>query len=104
MSISDAVDRGRAVDRANGLAGFEESFEMSQLSVVGIAGNVTRPSRSSALVSAVLKAVEERTNASLRLIELIDVGPTLLSALTPDQLGADGKALIRAIEGADLIV
>jgi FMN reductase len=77
---------------------------MSAVSVVGIAGNVTRPSRSSALVGAVLKAVEERTSANLRLIELIDVGPTLLAALTPDRLDGDGKALIRAIEGANLVV
>jgi FMN reductase len=77
---------------------------MTAVSIIGIAGNVTRPSRTSALVAAVLKALEQRTHGSQRLIELIDVGPTLLSALTPDRLDAEGKELIRAIEAADLVV
>jgi FMN reductase len=81
-----------------------EIIEMTGLSIVGVSGNVTRPSRSSALVGAVLDALQSRVDADLKLIELVDAAPMFLSALTADRLDSDGKSLIRSIEVADLIV
>jgi len=77
---------------------------MAQLSIVGISGSVTRPSRTTALVRTVLAAIEERTGADIRLLELVDVAPHLFSALTPDKLGEEGRAIIRLVESADLLV
>jgi FMN reductase len=77
---------------------------MTSLSIVGVSGSVTRPSRSSALVAAVLDALREQVDAEPRLIELVDAAPAFLSALTADRLDSQGRSLIRAIEAADLIV
>ena len=77
---------------------------MAAFSIVGVAGNVTRPSRTSALLRAVLNGLQSQIDADSRLIELIDAAPLLLSALTPDRLDAEGRALIRTIEAADLLV
>lgn len=77
---------------------------MTSLSIIGVSGSVTRPSRISALVSTVLEALQGHIDATPRLIELVDVAPAFLSALTADRLESDGRALIRSIEAADLIV
>ena len=73
-------------------------------SIVGIAGNVTRPSRTRVLVEAVLAALGTRLQASPELIDLADTGSEILRALRPDQLSEPGRALIKTIEDADILV
>lgn len=77
---------------------------MSSLSVIGIAGNTTRPSRTRSLVEAVLAALDERIDASLNLIDLSESGPTLLSGLTRSSVPRLGEAILERIEAADLLV
>ncbi|MCX5579705.1 FMN reductase [Kaistia terrae] len=77
---------------------------MTELSIVGIAGNVTRPSRTAVLVGEILKVLEARTGANTRLIELVDAAPLVFAALTPDRLQGEAKELVRLIERADVLV
>lgn len=74
------------------------------LSIVGIAGNVTRPSRTSVLVRAVVDALAERTGGTPRQIELVEVAPVLFAALTRDRLAGEAAEIIRAVEAADVLV
>lgn len=73
-------------------------------SIVGIAGNVTRPSRTAALVDTILAAIEERTGFASRKIELTDAAPTLFRALRPDLVEPEAREIIEAVENADLLV
>jgi len=77
---------------------------MTLRSIVGLAGNLTSPSRTRVLVEAVLEAVQRRVDASTGLIDLSTVGPVLLSAPTRDALARAGEVLLSRIEAADLLV
>ena len=77
---------------------------MTLRSIVGLAGNLTSPSRTRVLVEAVLEAVQRRLDASASLIDLSAVGPVLLSAPTRDALVRAGEVLLSRIEAADLLV
>jgi FMN reductase len=77
---------------------------MAGLSIIGISGSVTRPSRTTALVQAALERIEPRSGAATRLVELVDSAPALFSALTRDKLTGEAKALVQAVEQADLLV
>lgn len=77
---------------------------MATVSIVGVAGSVIRPSRTTALVNAVLDTLSSRIDARASLIELVDAAPALFGALTPDRLDGEAKALVRAVETADLLV
>jgi FMN reductase len=77
---------------------------MTGHSIIGISGSVTRPSRTTALVQAALERLETRSGAATRLIELVDAAPALFAALTRDKLTGEAKALVQAVEQADLLV
>ena len=85
---------------------------MSLLSVVGVAGNIARPSRTSALISAILAEICSLSGAQSRLIELADVGPQLFQQQAPEQLrsftrehlGHDARSALAAVEAADGLV
>ncbi len=77
---------------------------MTRLSIVGVSGSLSRPSRTSALVSAVLDSVQERVFADSQLFDLADVAQGLFSASTYDRLLPQSRAIIDDIENADLLV
>jgi FMN reductase len=85
---------------------------MKFLSIVGVSGNITRPSRTSALLSAVLAEICSLQNAQSRIIELVDVGPQLFQSFVPERLQSfsferlpqEARSAIRAIEAADALV
>ncbi len=77
---------------------------MAQLSIVGISGNVTKPSRTAVLVGDILKAIERRTGGTAELIELVDAAQHVFGALTPDRLEGEARRIVRTIEQADIIV
>jgi FMN reductase len=85
---------------------------MTSFSIVGVAGNITRPSRTAALVETITAQVAAFSGARSRLIELADVGPQLFQPFSPeglkafsrDDLPADGRSAIEAIESADALV
>lgn len=81
-------------------------------SVVGVAGNITRPSRTASLVSALLSEIAAAGGAKSRLIELVDIGPDLFQSVVPEpfdsfasiRLSSRARAAIQAIESADALV
>ena len=74
------------------------------LRVVGVSGSLRHPSRTTALVRAILNGIGSHFCASNRLIELGDVAPSFLPALARDKLSPEGESIIRAVEEADLLV
>lgn len=75
---------------------------MQQISLLGIAGSVRRPSRTTSLVAAVLDTVGERLGVEGQLMELTQT--PFFDALTRDGMTGDVQAAVRAIESADVIV
>jgi len=92
-------------------AAFEGNL-MTSLSLVAVAGNIARPSRTAALVSGLAAQVAALCGGSLRLIELVDVGPQLFPSFNADGLKSfarenlphAGRSAIEAIEAADALV
>jgi len=74
------------------------------LKVVGVSGSLHTPSKTSALVSAIIDAVGRQARIDSQLIELSEIGPSLAGALRRDQLAPDVTQALGAIEGADLLV
>jgi FMN reductase len=89
-----------------------EEHLMTSLSVVGAAGNIARPSRTAALVSAIAAQVAALSGSSTKLIELADLGPGLfpsfssqgLKSFARGNLPQEGRSAIEAIEAADALI
>ena len=88
---------------------------MTRGSIVAVAGNIVRPSRTAALLTAILAEVAARSGAQGRLVELVDIGPELFQAVVPDafesfevfaakRLSSRARSVIKAIEAADALV
>jgi len=85
---------------------------MSVRSVVGVTGNITQPSRTAALLSAILMEVCAVTKAQSTLIELVDIGPELFQSIAPgkfesftaSRISPRVRSVIREIEAADVLV
>jgi FMN reductase len=81
-------------------------------SVVGVSGNITRPSRTASLVSALLSEIAASSGAQSRLIELVDIGPDLFQSVVPEpfesftsrRLSPRARSALAAIEAADALV
>jgi FMN reductase len=79
---------------------------MSARSIVGISGSPRRSSRTTAVVKAVIEAIEAKAASEIKLIELVDAAPHLFATLTRDALHENERAsaIVRIIEAADIIV
>src|SRR5580765_3276522 len=77
---------------------------MTRLSIIGVSGSLSRPSRTSALVSAVLDSLQERAYAESQLLDLADISQGLFAAPSFDRLSPQSRAVIEDIENADLLV
>lgn len=77
---------------------------MNSLRIVGISGNVKAPSRTSALVAALLGEIEQRIGVKGRHIDLAQSAPVLFRALRADQLDDEGIEIVNAVESADILV
>jgi FMN reductase len=72
--------------------------------VLGVAGSVRRPSRTSSLVAEVLEAIGKRLGTRGRLVELGGQGATFLDAPTRDAARGAALEVVEAIEDADVLV
>lgn len=74
------------------------------MNIVGISGNLGRPSRTRTLVSAILSDAAARRIGTTDVLDLVDAGPhlgvTLSRGAAPDQL----DQVLTAIETADVLV
>ncbi|SEB36537.1 FMN reductase [Paramicrobacterium humi] len=78
--------------------------ESSPLRVVAVSGSLHEPSKTTALIRAIVDEVATRTPVAAELIELTAIGPELAGALRRDQVGPGAEAALRSIETADLLV
>lgn len=74
------------------------------MKILGLSGNVKRPSRTASLVEAIVSAVGARLGIDGQTIELVDAAPVLFRALRADMLDTEGRAIIDAVEAADVLV
>ena len=77
---------------------------MPPLRIVGISGNLTRPSRTRTLVGAILRQVEDRGLGEVELFDLVDAGPELGAAVERGKLAAAPDRVLTAIETSDVLV
>ena len=77
---------------------------MQDLHIVGISGNLTRPSRTRALVGEVLRQAEERGLGRTTLLDIVDAGPELGAAVQRGNLPEAPDRVLTAIEQADALV
>ena len=75
-----------------------------KVKVVAVSGGLQRPSRTLTLVEALIDALGERASIETHLIELGEVGPKLAGVLYPNQLPAEVRKDIAAIESADFLI
>lgn len=73
-------------------------------SIVGLSGNITRPSRTRQLVAYLVGSVAERGGWETSLFDVEDIGPSLGAARHAGQLDADGREVLRRIVAADILV
>ncbi|KRA23931.1 hypothetical protein ASD65_05470 [Microbacterium sp. Root61] len=81
-----------------------ESAPRTPLRVVGVSGSLSAPSRTTALVAALIEALADRSDIDARIIELTDIGPDLAGALRREDLSPRVEDALLAIESADLII
>ncbi|MEY9718056.1 FMN reductase [Sinorhizobium fredii] len=75
-----------------------------RMKILGLSGNVKRPSRTASLVDVLTSAVESRFGGVKSIIDLTDAAPVLFRALRADQLDSAGREIIDAVETADVLV
>jgi FMN reductase len=81
-----------------------EESEIRPISVVGVSGSPTRPSRTTALVREVTETFAERVGGVATVIELAPLLGELGSGPFRGDVGAGARAALEAVESADLIV
>ncbi len=74
------------------------------LRILGISGNVTRPSRTAVVVRGLTERIAGLSGGTVEVIKMAQVAPHILSALERSSLGEAGRAIIGKVETADLLV
>ena len=75
---------------------------MARRNIIGISGSLTRPSRTTALIGAILDQLA--VDGDVRLVELVDEAPHLFTARPREPLSGGAEAIVEAVEIADLLV
>ena len=75
------------------------------LRIVGVSGSLREPSKTTALVRAIVDDVASReAGAETRIIEVAALGPSFAGALRREDVAPEVEDALRAIETADLLV
>lgn len=77
---------------------------MSRPSIVAIAGSLSKPSRTRAVVDEVASRIQARTNAGLTTVDVAELAPDIGRAFVRPVASPKLEAALRAIETADLVV
>jgi FMN reductase len=77
---------------------------VAQLSVVGVSGSPTRPSRTSALVELVTQAFAESLGGTATLLELAPLLGELGAGPFRGDIGPNARTAVELVEAADVIV
>jgi FMN reductase len=81
----------------------EASVEPS-LNVVGVSGSLHAPSKSTALVRAIIESFAAELTIDARVLEVSELAPGFAGALRRSELSASAREGLQLIEGADLLV
>lgn len=77
---------------------------MSSFTIIGIAGNLQKPSRTLSLVQQIAAGVAGLVGGASQVFDPVDAGPEIGAVRSPAALvGATGK-IVRAIQDADVLV
>lgn len=74
------------------------------LRIVGVSGSLREPSKTTALVRALVEEAASRGTVETILVEVASLGPGFAGALRREDVGPDVEAALRAIETADLLI
>jgi FMN reductase len=74
------------------------------LKIVAVNGSTQQPSRTSALVRALIAELEARLHVNAHIVNLADIARPLGSALWRTELPPEIEAELQAVEGADLLI
>ncbi|EMS95583.1 NADH-dependent FMN reductase [Agrobacterium tumefaciens str. Cherry 2E-2-2] len=74
------------------------------MKILGISGTVKRPSRTAHVVERIVAAIGRTAKVETDLIDLADAAPVLFRALRADELDEAGRAIVDAVEAADVLV
>ncbi|MCJ8055343.1 FMN reductase [Shinella curvata] len=74
------------------------------MKVLGISGSVKRPSRTAHIVERIVTAIGRAADVEADHIDLADAAPVLFRALRADKLDEAGRAIVDAVEAADVLV
>lgn len=77
---------------------------MTDLRIVGISGNLTRPSKTRALVGEILRQAEALGVGRSELYDLVDAGPELGATLRRESAAPAPDRVLSAIESSDALV
>lgn len=77
---------------------------MPQLSIVGLSGNITSPSKTRKLVATALDLARERLDAETELFEIADFGADLGRARSTADLTPDAQARLDRLLAADALI
>ena len=72
--------------------------------IVGISGNLTRPSRTRTLVAEILRQIEARNVGHTELYDVADAGANLAAVVVRENATAASARVLSAIESADALV
>ena len=77
---------------------------MSKKLVVGVSGNLTRPSKTKAFVSHIVGAVAQNTGAASTVFDIEDLGPSFPQARRLADLDPSARNIVEQLLGADILV
>ncbi|MDX0494916.1 FMN reductase [Sinorhizobium medicae] len=77
---------------------------MPQSRVVGISGNITRPSKTRAFVDHIVHRLAVDAGASAQTFDIEDFGASLLPARRLDELAPEARYVVGQIVAADILV
>lgn len=77
---------------------------MSSFNIIGIAGNLQKPSRTRALVEQIAAGVGGLVGGVPQVFDPVDAGPEIGAVRSPAALSGPTGRIVRAIEGADILV
>jgi len=72
--------------------------------IVALSGSTRRPSKSRSLAEAVAKAARSQVDADVAFYDIVDAGPGLGAAFTRDELTAEARTVVEAVEQADALI
>jgi FMN reductase len=74
------------------------------MNIVGISGNLARPSRTRTLVDAILAEIEQRGLGATGSFDIVDAGPDIGASLSREGASERVDRILSAIENADVLV